>query len=315
MLQDSLTFTVDQASVDSRLDAYLASQISHWSRARLQRLIDNEDVLVNGKSAKSSYRLRAGDEIEVELISTPIESFTPENIPLDVVYEDDVLLVINKPASLVVHPAAGIHSGTLANALAFHFQNLPSATGKARPGIVHRLDRDTSGLMVVAKTESSMESLADQFRDRTVFKSYVALVHGHLESESGLIDQPLARDQGNRTRMAVVRGGRNAVSLYKVRRRYQRFTLLDVEIKTGRTHQIRVHLAWLRHPIVGDESYGGGRDNMIQEAHLRAEVRKLGRQFLHAEELGFNHPTTGERMKFKAPLPSELSSLLEELES
>jgi len=315
MLQDSLTFTVDQASVDSRLDAYLASQISHWSRARLQRLIDNEDVLVNGKSAKSSYRLRAGDEIEVELISTPIESFTPENIPLDVVYEDDVLLVINKPASLVVHPAAGIHSGTLANALAFHFQNLPSATGKARPGIVHRLDRDTSGLMVVAKTESSMESLADQFRDRTVFKSYVALVHGHLESESGLIDQPLARDQGNRTRMAVVRGGRNAVSLYKVRRRYQRFTLVDVEIKTGRTHQIRVHLAWLRHPIVGDESYGGGRDNMIQEAHLRAEVRKLGRQFLHAEELGFNHPTTVERMKFKAPLPSELSSLLEELES
>ena len=315
MLQDSLTFTVDQASVDSRLDAYLASQISHWSRARLQRLIDNEDVLVNGKSAKSSYRLRAGDEIEVELISTPIESFTPENIPLDVVYEDDVLLVINKPASLVVHPAAGIHSGTLVNALAFHFQNLPSATGKARPGIVHRLERDTSGLMVVAKTESSMESLADQFRDRTVFKSYVALVHGHLESESGLIDQPLARDQGNRTRMAVVRGGRNAVSLYKVRRRYQRFTLVDVEIKTGRTHQIRVHLAWLRHPIVGDESYGGGRDNMIQEAHLRAEVRKLGRQFLHAEELGFNHPTTVERMKFKAPLPSELSSLLEELES
>jgi len=315
MLQDSLTFTVDQASVDSRLDAYLASQISHWSRARLQRLIDNEDVLVNGKSAKSSYRLRVGDEIEVELISAPIESFTPENIPLDVVYEDDVLLVINKPASLVVHPAAGIHSGTLANALAFHFQNLPSATGTARPGIVHRLDRDTSGLMVVAKTESSMENLADQFRDRTVFKSYVALVHGHLESESGLIDQPLARDRGNRTRMAVVRGGRNAVSLYKVRRRYQRFTLVDVEIKTGRTHQIRVHLAWLKHPVVGDESYGGGRDNMIQDAHLRAEVRNLGRHFLHAEELGFNHPTTGERMKFKAPLPPELSSLLEELES
>lgn len=314
MFQDSLTFTVDQASVDSRLDTYLASQISHWSRARLQRLIDNEDVLVNGKSVKSSYRLRAGDEIEVELISAPIESFTPENIPLDVVYEDDVLLVINKPASLVVHPAAGIHSGTLANALAFHFQNLPSATGSARPGIVHRLDRDTSGLMVVAKTESSMENLADQFRDRTVFKSYVALVHGHLESESGLVDQPLARDPGNRTRMAVVRGGRNAVSLYKVRRRYQRFTLVDVEIKTGRTHQIRVHLAWLKHPVVGDESYGGGRDNMIQDAHLRAEVRNLGRHFLHAEELGFNHPTTGERMKFKAPLPPELSSLLEEVE-
>ena len=315
MLQESLNFIVDQVNVDSRLDTYLASQISNWSRARLQRLIDNEDVLVNGKSAKASYRLRAGDEIEVELISAPIESFTPENIPLDIVYEDDVLLVVNKPAGLVVHPAAGIQSGTLANALAFHFQNLPSATGTARPGIVHRLDRDTSGLLVVAKTESSMENLADQFRDRTVFKSYLALVHGHLESQNGLIDQPIARDQANRTRMAVVRGGRNAVSLYKMRRRYQRFTLVDVELKTGRTHQIRVHLAWLRHPVVGDETYGGGRDNTIQDAHLRAVVRNLGRHFLHAEELGFNHPKTGEGMKFKAPLPSELSSLMEELES
>jgi pseudouridine synthase, RluA family len=314
MLQESLNFIVDQVNVDSRLDTYLASQISNWSRARLQRLIDNEDVLVNGKSAKASYRLRAGDEIEVELISAPIESFTPENIPLDIVYEDDELLVVNKPAGLVVHPAAGIQSGTLANALAFHFQNLPSATGTARPGIVHRLDRDTSGLLVVAKTESSMENLADQFRDRTVFKSYLALVHGHLESQNGLIDQPIARDQANRTRMAVVRGGRNAVSLYKMRRRYQRFTLVDVELKTGRTHQIRVHLAWLRHPVVGDETYGGGRDNTIQDAHLRAVVRNLGRHFLHAEELGFNHPKTGEGMKFKAPLPSELSSLLEELE-
>ncbi|HJX92082.1 MAG TPA: RluA family pseudouridine synthase [Pyrinomonadaceae bacterium] len=315
MLQESLNFIVDQVNVDSRLDTYLASQISNWSRARLQRLIDNEDVLVNGKSAKASYRLRAGDEIEVELISAPIESFTPENIPLDIVYEDDELLVVNKPAGLVVHPAAGIQSGTLANALAFHFQNLPSATGTARPGIVHRLDRDTSGLLVVAKTESSMENLADQFRDRTVFKSYLALVHGHLESQNGLIDQPIARDQANRTRMAVVRGGRNAVSLYKMRRRYQRFTLVDVELKTGRTHQIRVHLAWLRHPVVGDETYGGGRDNTIQDAHLRAVVRNLGRHFLHAEELGFNHPKTGEGMKFKAPLPSELSSLMEELES
>jgi 23S rRNA pseudouridine1911/1915/1917 synthase len=314
MSPDSLAFTIDQAHADSRLDAYLASQILHWSRARLQRLIDNEDVLVNGKSAKPSYRLRVGDEIEVELSSAPTESFTPENIPLDVVYEDDALVVVNKPAGLVVHPAAGIHSGTLANALAYHFQNLPSATGTARPGIVHRLDRDTSGLMVVAKTESSMENLADQFRDRTVFKSYLALVHGHLESESGLIDQPLARDPSNRTRMAVVRGGRNSVSLYKVRRRYQRFTLVDVELKTGRTHQIRVHLAWLRHPVVGDETYGGGRDNTIQDAQRRAHVRSLGRHFLHAEELAFDHPKTGERLKFKAPLPSELSGLLAELE-
>lgn len=219
---------------------------------------------------------------------------------------------MNKPAGLVVHPAAGIHGGTLANALAFHFQQLPNSAG-VRPGIVHRLDRDTSGLMVVAKTEAALEHLSDQFRDRTVFKSYVALVHGRIKDESGKIEQPLARDPANRTRMAVVRGGRSALSLFRVRQHFDRFTLLDVELKTGRTHQIRVHLAWLKHPVVGDETYGGGRDNTIQEARLRAHVRNLGRHFLHAEKLAFNHPKTGERVLFKSPLPPELTALLTEL--
>jgi len=310
---ESLTFTVDEASADSRLDAYLVSQIPNWSRARLQRLIDNEDVLVNGKSAKSSYRLRVKDLIEVELYTLPSDAFTPEDLPLDIVYEDEAIVVVNKPAGLVVHPAAGINTGTLANALAFHFQNLPSA-GSVRPGIVHRLDRDTSGLMVVAKTDEAMEHLADQFRERTVFKSYVALVHGRLDAETGVIDQPLARDTSNRTRMAVVRGGRGALSIYKVRRRYQRFTLVDIELKTGRTHQIRVHLAWLRHPVVGDETYGGGRDNTIQDAQLRAQIKGLGRHFLHAEKLAFDHPKTGARLEFEAALPMELSGLLAVLE-
>jgi 23S rRNA pseudouridine1911/1915/1917 synthase len=314
MDNESLTFIVAEADVDSRLDTYLAARIPNWSRARLQRLIENEDVLVNDKKAKPSYRLRLADQIEVELTVLDSESFAPEDIPINVVYEDDDLVVVNKAAGLVVHPAAGIHSGTLANALAFHFQNLPTSSISIRPGIVHRLDRDTSGLLVVAKNAESMENLSDQFRDRSVYKSYMALVHGRVDTENGKIDQPLARDRSNRTRMAVVKGGRSALSLYKVRHRYQRFTLLDVKLKTGRTHQIRVHLAWLRHPVVGDETYGGGRDNTIQDAKQRAHVRSLGRHFLHAEKLAINHPKTGDRLVFEAPLPLDLASLLAELE-
>lgn len=314
MDHETLTFKVDEVNVNIRLDAYLAAQIPSWSRARLQRLIDNEDVLVNGKSSKPAYRLRKYDEVEVELIAPQTESFTPEDIPLNIVYEDDDLVVVNKPAGIVVHPAGGNYSGTLANALAFHFEQLPSSSGSVRPGIVHRLDRDTSGLLIVAKNEESMENLSDQFRDRTVLKSYVALVHGRVDQDSGRIDQPIARDPGNRTRMAVVRSGRSALSLYKVRRRYQRFTLLDVELKTGRTHQIRVHLAWLRHPVVADETYGGGRDNNIQDAQMRARIRNLGRHFLHAQKVGFTHPRTGARLEFETPLPEELEGMLKELD-
>jgi 23S rRNA pseudouridine1911/1915/1917 synthase len=313
--QEILNFTISANDAGTRLDAYLASQIPNWSRARLQRLIENEDVLVNHQPSKPSYKLRDADEIEVELAESETTTFTPEDIPLDIVYEDETLVVVNKPAGLVVHPAAGANSGTLANALAFHFQQLPTNQSSVRPGIVHRLDRDTSGLLVVAKTEEALEHLANQFRDRTVFKSYLALVHGHVASESGQIDQPIARDPANRTRMAVVRSGRSALSLYRVRRRYQRFTLLDVEIKTGRTHQIRVHLNWLKHPVVGDETYGAGRDNSVQDPRLRARIRNLGRQFLHAEKLGFSHPATGEPMQFAAALPNDLADLLVALDS
>ena len=306
---------VSESDADTRLDAFLAAQIDGWSRARLQRLIEDEDVLVNGKAAKASYKLRAGDEIEVELAPPPTASFTPEAIPLNIIFEDEFLIVINKPAGLVVHPAAGIHSGTLANALTFHFQKLSTRAGEIRPGIVHRLDKDTSGLMVVAKNEATHESLADQFRAREVFKSYVALVHGVVKQESGRIEQPIARDPRTRIRMAVVPAGRGALSLYKVRRSFKSFTLLDVELKTGRTHQIRVHLAWLKHPVVGDEVYGGGRDKTVLDVRLRAAIRKLHRQFLHAERLGFRHPVTGEPMQFIAPLPIELENMLAELDA
>jgi 23S rRNA pseudouridine1911/1915/1917 synthase len=302
-----LTFSVTEAG--ERLDAFLASHIEGWSRARLQRLIEDGDVLVNTREVKASYKLRAGDTIEVELTPAPTTEFVPEDIPLTVVHEDDDLIIVNKPAGMIVHPAAGAPSGTLANALAFHFQQLSTSGGAARPGIVHRLDKGTSGLLIVAKTEAAHENLADQFRAREVFKSYIALVHGQVERR-GEIDQPIARDPRNRTRMAIVRGGRPALSLYRIRESFGRFTLLDVELKTGRTHQIRVHLAWLKHPVVGDEVYGSGRDKTVSDAKIRGAIAKLNRQFLHATQLGFRHPRTHEPVIFKAPLPDELQELL-----
>lgn len=313
--ESSVIFTVPDADVGARLDAFLASRIEGWSRARLQRLIDDGDVLVNGRAAKTSYKLRAADEIEAELTALPTTSFLPEDIPIDVVYEDNDLIVLNKPAGIVVHPGAGAKTGTLANALAFHFQNLSTAGGVARPGIVHRLDKDTSGLLVAAKTEQAHGNLADQFRERKVFKSYVALVHGQLERDRGEIDEPIARDPRHRTRMAIVRGGRSALSIYRARERFDRFTLIDVELKTGRTHQIRVHLAWIKHPVVGDETYGSGRDNTVADRMIRSQIGKLGRQFLHAEKLGFTHPKSGERLNFTSPLASELQKLLDAIRS
>lgn len=312
---ESHSYKIGPADVERRLDSYLASQITNWSRARLQRLIESEDVLVNDKPAKPSYKLRLNDEIEADLIAPDIELWSPEDIPLTIVHEDDSLIVINKPAGIVVHPAAGVKSGTLVNALAFHFSQLPSGGDPLRPGIVHRLDRDTSGLLVVAKTETAHENLADQFRDRTVYKSYVALVHGHVKSDSGRIEEPLGRDPSNRTRVAIVRGGRSALSLFRVRRRYQRFTLLDVELKTGRTHQIRVHLSWLKHPVVGDDTYGGGRDNSVADPKLRAQIRHLNRHFLHAEKLSFTHPGNHEKVHFEAALPDDLQTFLLNLEN
>jgi 23S rRNA pseudouridine1911/1915/1917 synthase len=313
--ESSLTLTVPAEDAGTRLDAFLASRIEGWSRARLQRLIEDGDVLVNGRASKASYKLRTTDEIEAELTALPATSFLPEDIPIEVVYEDDDLIVVNKTAGIVVHPGAGAKTGTLANALAFHFQNLSTTGGVARPGIVHRLDKDTSGLLLVAKTEPAHENLADQFRAREVFKSYVALVHGQVERDRGEIDEPIARDPRHRTRMAIVRSGRSALSIYRARERFNRFTLIDVELKTGRTHQIRVHLAWIKHPVVGDETYGSGRDNTVADPKIRSQIGKLGRQFLHAEKLGFIHPKSGERLKFTSPLPSELQNLLDTIRS
>ncbi|MGB7925917.1 MAG: RluA family pseudouridine synthase [Pyrinomonadaceae bacterium] len=306
----ALVLSVAAEEAGARLDAYLAAHVADWSRTRISRLIEEGDVLVEGRTAKPSRKLRAGERIEVELTEPPSTAFAPEDIPIEVVYEDDDLIVVNKQAGLVVHPAASIQTGTLANALAHHFERLSQRGGGLRPGIVHRLDKDTSGLIVVAKTEVAHERLADQFRAREVFKSYVALLHGRFEQDAGQVDQPIARDPRHRTRMAVVRDGRPALSLYRVRQRFGRFTLLDVEIKTGRTHQIRVHMAWLKHGVVGDETYNGGRDKTVPDARVRKAIQSLGRLFLHAERLGFRHPRTGEPLRFTAPLPASLASFL-----
>lgn len=313
-VNETLTFTTEDGDVGTRLDAYLASKIETWSRSRIQRLIDNGDVLVGGKIAKSSHKLRAGDVLDVELTPATPRHFPPENIPLDIIYEDDDVVVVNKPAGLVVHPGAGIPGGTLANALAFHFAGLAEISarrGTIRPGIVHRLDKNTSGLLVVAKTEEAHESLSEQFSSRAVFKSYVALVHGQMAQDEAQIAEPIGRDPKHRTRMAVVRGGRPAQSRYRVRTSFDRFSLLEVVIKTGRTHQIRVHLAFIKHPVIGDELYGSGRDKTVADPVIRSRINKLGRLFLHAEQLAFNHPRTGERLKFEAPIPADLAALLE----
>ncbi|MFN0278874.1 MAG: RluA family pseudouridine synthase [Pyrinomonadaceae bacterium] len=336
---ETIQFQVLAVDAGSRLDAFLAGKIEGWSRSRIQRLIDNEDVLVNETAAKPSYKIREDDEIDVDLVDVPAARFEPENIPLDIVFEDEYLVVINKPAGMVVHPGAGVESGTLANAIAWHFKSEPPAVaggltqpldrsidtsiqlqppatagGSDRVGIVHRLDKDTSGLIVVAKTDEIHEALSAQFRERQIYKSYVALVHGSPDTNSGKIEAPIARNKHNRLRMKVATNGRSALSLWKVRKRYAKFTLLDVEIKTGRTHQIRVHMAYINHPVVGDAIYNEGRDNTVADINFRNAIKSLGRFFLHAEKLSFTHPVTKERMDFTVSLPQELSDFLKKLD-
>ncbi len=309
---ETSAFILHPSSLDlgKRLDAFLAENIEDWSRARLQRLIEGGDVLVNQKDAKPSYKLREGDEIEGELTAPIVETMKAENIPLDVIYEDEHLIVINKQAGLIVHAGVGVRNGTLVNALMYHFQNLSQLGGRSRAGIVHRLDKNTSGLIVVAKDETTHEALANQFQMRQVYKSYVALVHGAIRRESGKIEEKIGRDKWNRMKMSVAKNGRNALSLWTVRQRFEKFTLLDVEIKTGRTHQIRVHLAFLNHPVVGDETYNEGRDKTVSDVKARQAIQNLNRFFLHAEKLSFTHPKTKEKMDFVAPLPDELTDFL-----
>src|SRR5262245_44560759 len=275
---DPATFVVSDEEQGSRLDSFLASKIEEISRTRLQRAIDDSDVLVNDRPAKPSYRVHSGDQIDVDLPEPSPTELLPEAIPLNIVYEDADLIVVDKPAGLVVHPGSGIQSGTLANALAYHFNQLSGIAGSVRPGVVHRLDRETSGLLLAAKNDFAHERLSDQFRDRRVFKRYLGLVYGRVAEDRGEIKARIGRSPRNRTRMAVLSGdaGRTAHSIFEVATRYHDFTLLRIQIRTGRTHQIRVHMAHIGHPVVGDSAYGGGRESQIKSTALRQEIGKLG---------------------------------------
>ena len=313
----SLSLTIPSEAHDQRLDLYLVSQINTASRSAIQRAITEGAITINGKLVKPSHRLTTGEIIAGVVPHAPPIEAAPENIPLDIVYEDDAVIVINKPTGMVTHPGAGALSGTLANALVYHLQQqltaVPRRGGTSRPGIVHRLDVGTSGLIVVAKTDLAHLRLAEQFEARTIGKRYLALVYGALKENNGTIDAPIGRDPRNRVKMSVNNAGRPALSHFRVIERFSEFTLVEVEIKTGRTHQIRVHLAHINHPIICDDTYDRGRSKQIANVRQRAAINRLKRPFLHALSLQFDHPVTQERISLTAPLPADLEELLAQL--
>jgi 23S rRNA pseudouridine1911/1915/1917 synthase len=299
-------FIVAERDAGQRLDVFLA-RTSGLSRARIQRLIEDGQVRVAGHPQKSRYAVARGDLVQFDVPPTVPLALEPESIPLDILYEDDDLLVLNKAAGMVVHPGAGRTSGTLVHALLAHCQHLPGIGGVERPGIVHRLDRDTSGVMVVAKSEAAHQSLTDQFKGRVVRKHYLALVHGEVRQETGRIEAAIGRRENDRQRMGVrSRGGREARTAYRVLGRLTGMTLLDLSLETGRTHQIRVHLAHIGHPVVGDQVYGGRRERRLgSSGDARAE-----RQLLHAWRLAFRHPRTDAWLEFTAPIPEDFHAHL-----
>ena len=296
---DRLELTASRGG--ERLDIFLAQEAGELTRSQIKRLIEDGMVLVNGQPGRPSQRVRAGDHVSLTVPPPRPIALEPEEIPLSVVYQDDHLLVIDKPAGLTVHPAPGHPSGTLVNALLAMVPDLKGIGGAIRPGIVHRLDKETSGLMVVAKTHQAHLKLSRRIKERQVKKGYLALVSGALTPREGVIDAPIGRNPRNRKKMAVVDDGRTARTRYKVLRSNKQYSLVEVILETGRTHQIRVHFASLGHPLVGDRVYG-----------KRSPF--LDRQFLHAHLLGFAHPGTGAWREFTSPLPADLQAVLDVIE-
>ncbi len=322
-----ITITVSPDVAGQRLDQFLTTQIPDISRSRVQQLLAEQKALVDGSAAKPSLKLRGGEQLTIlgDPQPPPLRAIA-EDIPLDIIFEDADLAVVNKPAGMMVHAGAGStdderNRGTLVNALLHRFSKLSDVGGELRPGIVHRLDKETSGLILIAKNDVAHRKLGQQFSDRQIKKRYVALVHGWPEKDCGSINSPISRDEVRRIRMTTRgRGGRTALTHYEVRERiasvYGKFTLIDVRIETGRTHQIRVHMASLGHPVVGDTLYGAAKDikrGPVRAATTAPGIVSLNRNFLHAAAIEFTHPRTGEPLSFEAALPDELLQFLEQL--
>ncbi len=306
-----LKIQVTELTEPSRIDKYIYSyfqnsndsELLNISRSKIQSLIKENKVLLNSKISTKNFKVKTGDIIDIEILPLEKVEIKAENIDIDIVYEDDDVMVVNKPRGMVVHPAVGNYSGTMLNAIMYHIKDsdfFEVDDTNIRAGIVHRIDKDTTGLLMVAKNEASHLSLSKQLKDRTVNRRYVALVHGGFKDDSGVVDAPIARHKRDRLKMAVDMRGKNAVTNYKVLESYGKYTLLELKLNTGRTHQIRVHMKHIKHPVVGDNVYGS----------KTCKYRHIG-QLLHAKTLGFIHPKTGEYMEFTAPLPADFAEVIE----
>lgn len=298
-IQEVFEFQIEQKS--GRVDKYLTTELENMSRSKVQNLIADGYVFVNDETIKANYKLEAGDKVEVFVPEPEAVDVEAEDIPLDIIYEDKDIVLINKTQGMVVHPGAGNPNGTLVNALLFHIKDLSGINGEIRPGIVHRLDKDTSGILIVAKNDEAHVNLSEQLQNRTVKRKYWALVHGILPHEHGTINAPIGRDPKDRQKFTVIKGGKEAISHFRVLERIQKYSLLEVSLETGRTHQIRVHLNYIDHPVAGDKVYGP-----------KKSLEGNG-QFLHARMLEFTHPRTGETMSFEAELPALFEETLDRL--
>lgn len=297
-------FTIETDDVNKRVDVFLNEEMEDISRSALQKNIEKGNITVNGEKISKNYKLRIGDIVEAELPPPENIDIVPEDIPLDIMYEDDDLIVINKPQNMVVHPAPGHYTGTLVNALMFHCgDNLSGINGVLRPGIVHRIDKDTSGVLVIAKSDLAHKGLSEQLAEHSMKRVYNAIVYNSFSEESGTVDRNIDRSKNDRKKMAVVmQGDRNAVTHYKVIEKLGKYTWVELQLETGRTHQIRVHMSYIGHPLLGDPVYGPKKCPF-----------NLNGQVLHAKVLGFIHPRTGEYMEFNSELPDYFSSLIERL--
>ena len=300
---EKLMFNIEEQQIGKRLDAFLSENIEGQSRSYIQKLIEQEAVLVKGKPSKSNYKLRVGDHVEVSIPDPVPLDVAAEDIELNIVYEDEDVIVLNKPQGMVVHPAHGNYTGTIVNALLSHCDNLSGINGVMRPGIVHRIDKDTSGIIMIAKNNEAHVSLSEQLKEHTITRRYNALVEGVMKADEGTIETMIGRNPRNRKEMTTVsKNGKRAVTHFTVIERFESYTLIEARLETGRTHQIRVHMAHIGHPIVGDPVYG----------YKKQKFHTMG-QLLHARVLGFIHPRTGEYREFEAPLPAYFVSILSKI--